>query len=67
MKGIFIFLFAETDVPLPVEGIAVELFQDSVRNEEETEEQQEKLCANRLSHCFKIRVQEIWTSKVKID
>lgn len=44
MKGILTFLFTETHVPLPAEGIDVELFQGSVRNEEELEEQQEKLC-----------------------
>lgn len=54
MKGILTFLFTETPVLLPAEGIDVELFQGSVRNEEELEEQQEKLCAYSLSHCYKI-------------
>lgn len=56
MKGILTFLFTETHVALSVEGIDVELLQGSVRNEEEIEEQQEKLCACSLSHCFKIRI-----------
>lgn len=46
----------ETHVLLLVEGIDVELFQGSVRNEEEIEEQQEKLSAYSLSHCFRIRI-----------
>lgn len=56
MKGILTFLFTETHVPLPAEGIDVELFQGSVGNEKEMEEQQENLCAYSLSHCFKIRI-----------